>query len=249
MKELVSVLIPIVDPELSEFEKELLDHCVMALGKYSLLFVASEKADLGYLKERYEQIDTICFNERYFQSDRSIDLLLLMDGFYERFNWCEFVLIHRLNSWIVKDELHYWCKQGYDFMSADLIGSRTFVQELYRVFGGLQESTIGQWDEVMCGSGVSLRHVDQCVRTLQRKRRVAYKYRHHPKLAHTDALFWDLETNRFFPDLRKPTSIVRNRFSTVVGRLDQHEISNREQFSFAITGLTSQNRMKLPFFD
>ena len=41
-----------------------------------------------------------------------------MEEFYERFNWADYLLIHELNSWIVKDELKYWCNQGYDFLKA-----------------------------------------------------------------------------------------------------------------------------------
>lgn len=247
MKELVSVLIPILNPVLTSFEQKILDHCLAALHKYSFIFVVSEKAELSGLKERYENVDFITFNEKYFESRRTLANLLLMEGFYERFSWCEFLLVHELNSWIVKDELHYWCKQGYDFLKAEPEVQGGFLTDLTR-FRGLGEEQKRALDLKFEGNGLVLCQIDRCIKTLKRKKSEAYYYRHHPDFMNSDSLFWELEPNRFFPNLRRPTKIVHKRFSKNIKGEFPVASTEREAWPFGLTGVNEENINHLPFF-
>ncbi len=116
MKELVTVIIPILESQINPTEEKLLHHALNILSKYPIIFVAGENADLSVVREHAIDVDVIYFPERYFKSRQHLSRLLLMPDFYDRFNWCEFLLVHELNSWIIQDELFYWCKQGYDYL-------------------------------------------------------------------------------------------------------------------------------------
>lgn len=247
MKELVSVIIPIFNPVLTSFEQKILDHCLLALHKYAFIFVVSEKAQLAGLKERYQHVDFISFNEKYFESRRSFANLLLMEGFYERFSWSEFLLVHELNSWIVKDELHYWCKQGYDFLKADVEIELGLFANLAR-FRGLSEEQKKSIDSNFDGNGLFLCQIERFVKTLKSKKKEAYAYRHHPDFKNPDSLFWELEPNRFVPGLRRPTKIVQKRFSKNINDQSLITSANREALSFGLTGINEENIQNLPFF-
>lgn len=118
MKELVSVIIPVLDPNLNPTEERILHHCLEALANYPIVFITFEKADLSIIREHQKEIDVVYFPKEYFQSRETLGKLFLMEDFYHQFSWASFLLIHELNSWVIKDELYYWCKSGYDYLKA-----------------------------------------------------------------------------------------------------------------------------------
>lgn len=244
----MSVLVPIRNPVLSSLEKKILDHCAVALRKYSLIFVVSEQAELSELKQRYQHADFITFNDKYFESRSTLASLFLMEGFYERFSWCEFLLIHELNSWVVKDELHYWCKQGYDFLKADLREEQGFFDFVNRI-RGLSDGRKQLMDSDFEGNGLSLCHIERFVKTLKRKKAEAYSYRHNSLFVHSDSLFWELEPNRFLPGLRRPTKIVQKRFSIKLSESTTTGNTDREAWPFGVTGVNARNIDDLPYFE
>jgi hypothetical protein len=247
MKELVSVLVPILNTLLTPFETQLLDHCNTALSKYSLILVVSEGADVSSLTERYQRADIISFNEKYFRSRQTLSTLLLMEGFYERFSWSDFLLIHELNSWIVKDELHYWCKQGYDYLKADPIISGLVLNEFSKI-RGLTEAQKTLVDMAFNGNGLYLCNIERMIKTLQSSRKIAHAYRHQTAFINGDSLFWELDANRFWPKLRKPTKIVQTRFSRKLDEKMSFTNKDREAWPFGLTDINKHNIKDLPYF-
>lgn len=243
----MSVVVPILNPVLSTIERRILDHCEAALGKYSLIFVVSDQADVAGLKQAYERAVFVSFSDKYFKTRSTLASLFLMEGFYERFSWCEFLLIHELNSWIVKDELHYWCKQGYDFLRANSEREPGFFDFLGRI-RGLSDQQIQIMDTDFAGNGLFLCHIERFVNTLKRKKSEAHAYRHNALLVHKDALFWELEPNRFWPGLRRPTRIVQKRFSVKLSDQVRPGMNEREAWPFGLTGINDQNIEGLPHF-
>jgi hypothetical protein len=177
------------------------------------------------VREHNEDIDVIYFPGKFFQSRQHFASLLLMEDFYDRFNWCDFLLVHELNSWIVRDELFYWCKQGYDYLKSGPV---------YDAFpeskDGVITRTLGLNDEQkrLFGSGyndngIYLCQIERMTNTLKAKRKEAYQYRHDEELPNADSLFWDIEANRFWPYLRKPTTTVRNYFAQNAVNLNERK--------------------------
>jgi hypothetical protein len=247
VKELVCVLIPIMNPTLTPLEKKVIDHALQALRKYSFIFLVAEDSETTVLEEAYSQVDRIAFPAKYFESRATLGSLFLMEAFYERFSWAEFVLIHELNSWVVKDELHYWCKQGYDYLRADVQdkgGKTGFINRLR----GLTDAQKAEMDEDFNFNGLALCHVDRAFRALKGKKSVAYSYRHHPAWQNKDCLFWELEANRFLPTLRRPTRIVQNRFANNISSTLPVPSQDRERWPFGLTGVNSSNIEALPYF-
>ena len=245
MKELVSVIIPILNPQINPTEEKLLHHCLETLSNYPLIFVTYQGADLSIVKEHHQELDVIYFPRKYFQSRDHLAALFLMEDFYERFNWCEFLLIHELNSWVIKDELHYWCKQGYDYLkAAPYFGSEKPVNDhIFKRLLGLKDDEKRAFGQGYANNGLYLCRIEHTVKTLKSKKKEAYQYRHDDHLSYADSVFWDLEANRFIPHLRKPTHIVRKHFAQ-----NALNFENSKSQPFALTGITRANIQDLPFF-
>ena len=245
MKELVSVVIPILNPQINPTEEKLLHHCLETLQNYPLIFITYQGADLSIIKEHNEEIDVIYFPEKYFRSRNELARLFLLEEFYERFNWCEFLLIHELNSWVIKDELHYWCKQGYDYLKAAplLNPQATNANSVFRRTLGLKEDEKILFGNGYTDNGIYLCRIERMIDTLKSKKREAYVYRHDDVLTHADSVFWDIEANRFLPHLRKPSEIVRSYFA-----VDALNLNQTKSLPFALTGITRSNIQDLSYF-
>jgi hypothetical protein len=245
MKELVTVIIPILNPQINPTEEMMLHHCLETLHKYPLIFVAAQGADLSIVREHNENIDVMYFPNEYFHSRKHFASLLLMEDFYDRFNWCDFLLVHELNSWVIKDELYYWCKQGYDYLKSGPV-----YDSVTQSKGGVISRTLGLSDDEkrLFGNGyddngIYLCRIERMTKTLKAKNKEAYAYRHDEKLPNADSVFWDIEANRFWPYLRKPSDTVRNYFAQNAVNLNENK-----PLPFALTGISRANIQNLPYF-
>lgn len=242
MKELVNVIIPILNPDLSPTQERLLHRCLLALKRYPITFITFKEADMGIVKEHVDEPDIVFFPKEYFESRQAFAKLLLMEDFYERFSWADFLLIHELNSFVVKDELHYWCKQGYDYVRATPIDAHGKVKKLPFMQWKIAEEQKIQFGHAFIDNGLILCHIQRMMSVLRSKNKIAYTYRHDNQIENGDGVFWELESTRFGIGLRKPTQIVRNFFCQSLSS----EQLNWEKLPFAITGINSSNIDKLP---
>jgi hypothetical protein len=244
MKELVTVIIPVLEPQINPTEEKLLHHALDILAEYPVIFVAGEGADLSIVREHAENIDVVYFPRQFFESRQHLGQLFLMSDFYERFNWCDFLLIHELNSWIVKDELHYWCKQGYDYYkTGPAFANAGDAPGMLKRISGLSQEEKRLYGSGYADNGLYLCRIERMTATLKSKRRLAHDYRHNPNLPNADSVFWDLEANRFLPHLRKPTDIVRSHFAQY-----GVQYQNGTTLPFALTGISHDNIHEIPYF-
>lgn len=246
MKELVSVLIPIINPELSVLEEMVLRHTLEAVAKYPVILFTYDGADLSGIEINHHQLEVLKFKPKFFQSRQTLTNLFLMEDFYDRFSWNEYILIHELNSWIVKDEIHYWCKQGYDYLHTN-VDESSKVNDFSKLFG-LKDDQKKVYAKGFDGDGLKLCHVQRMINTLAAKKKEAYVYREQENLDNRDSLFWDLEANRLWPYLRKPTEIVQSRFSQNISKEGISFPNHRDAWPTAVTGVNVKNIDHLPFY-
>jgi hypothetical protein len=246
MKELVTVVVPILNPQINPTEERMLHHCLETLAQYPFVFITYQGADLSIVREHHEEIDVIYFPKKYFQSRDHLSGLFLLEDFYERFNWCDYLLIHELNSWVIRDELHYWCKQGYDYLKAApaFEEGRLVNDHFLKRMAGLKDEEKRLFGQGYANNGLYLCRIEYMTNTLKRKKKEAYQYRHDDHLSHADSVFWELEANRFWPHLRKPTPVVRDHFA-----LNAIGFNNKGPLPFALTGITRENIKRLPYFN
>lgn len=217
MKELAAVLIPIFQVPLHDLEKESLRSCNDHLGDFPLFFLVSESE-----KNRDELLSLcpcakfIALDARYFANRRSYAKLLLSPTFYEEWGWARYILLLETSIIINRNELAYWCRQGYDLIQLSA-GERlkpNWRQRLAKLANPASLLTAGNDEVVNYGqySALSLRKVETFTKLTRQKSRSVHRFLSSSVPLWNDSLFWELYSNRWFPDLLVPNAISRNRF-------------------------------------
>jgi hypothetical protein len=117
--------------------------CISVLGKYHFQLICPEGFDTaGYgeaLGEANIKWETQRFKASYFANIQGYNKLMLSKEFYERFSQYEYMLLYQLDAFIFKDDLDYWCSQGYAYIGAPWFkGYHTTVEaaQLWKVGNG-----------------------------------------------------------------------------------------------------------------
>ena len=132
------------------------------LGRHDIVFVTHKDCKL----DEYEKIvsseqgemRTEFFDKGYFDSTAHYSDLCLSEEFYLRFRDYEYMLICQPDAWVFRDELDYWCSQGYDYIGAPIyfpFNKKKFTRIFYGVGNG----------------GFSLRRIGHCLRIIRADRR------------------------------------------------------------------------------
>jgi hypothetical protein len=222
------------------------------VSKYPVILFTYEGADLSHFEMNHDRLEVLTFKQKYFESRETLSNLFLMEDFYNRFTWSTFILIHELNSWIVKDEIYYWCKQGYDYLHTSPVlespdVKNGLINDFFRILG-LNEEQKKALGKSFQDDGLKLCHVQRMISTLSAKKKEAHQYRQYNNFENKDSLFWELEANRLWPYLRKPTEIVQSRFSQNISLEKEFFPDNRDKWPTGITGVTTKNIDHLPFY-
>jgi len=155
------ILIPIYKEKLSETERVSLVQCCKVLGKYDISLVCPSGLNIGEYARVFNNLSvkfqTQEFDESFFESTKTYNLLMLSADFYKRFSDYDFMLIYQLDAYVFKDELNYWCEQGYDFIGApwnryDFLRNKIHLIEA-GVNGGFSLRKISSFIKVLNGEG------------------------------------------------------------------------------------------------
>ncbi|MFC4142225.1 DUF5672 family protein [Pedobacter mendelii] len=97
--------------------------CFKVLGNYPIYFVIPKRLETSiksheYIREGKANYKT--FDDDFFVDIMAYNRLLKFTGFYKAFLDYGFMLIHQLDAFVFKDELHYWCDKGNDTIGAPL---------------------------------------------------------------------------------------------------------------------------------
>lgn len=117
MRELATIVVPVFDIAWHPMERRLLHHAVRTLDEFSLIFVCQDHLDITQLALDYPQATFYRFDVAYFADRKGYTRLLLRPEFYELFGWSEYLLLFEPRSYVVTNQLRYWCKQGHDYVT------------------------------------------------------------------------------------------------------------------------------------
>lgn len=116
------IAIPIYKEFLSEIELKSLSQCIKILNKYPIRFLCPESLDITKYIKLLERTNVDYGFERFpnvfFKSTYHYNRLMLNPDLYKRFIDYEFMLVYQLDAWVFRDELSYWCDQGFDYIGA-----------------------------------------------------------------------------------------------------------------------------------
>ena len=217
MTELVTVLVPLFSLPLTPLETYALQTCQVHLGDFPITFLKSDNLPLSdEVRAICPNADSISFDPRYFFDRSGYTKLLLSGALYEQFSWSRYLLILELNAAISKNELAYWCRQGYDFIQStpEQATPTSLLQSLSRRFNpGRYLSTELDGPTFEKSNGVSLRRVKALGKLVKgRKRAINHFLNDYPE-PWNDTLFWEYYLNRWRPELITPNALVRRHFA------------------------------------
>ena len=116
------IIIPVYQKNLSRPERASLVQVFRVLSAHSFVFIIPQGLDLSEYNDLIEKYDVsvqiVSFELDNFVSVHSYSNLMLTTAFYEQFSTYDFMLIYQLDAWVFRDELAYWCAQGYDYIGA-----------------------------------------------------------------------------------------------------------------------------------
>lgn len=118
----VCVVIPVYKEVPNELEMASFRQVCNVLKKYEIFLFTHRDVNLScYLDEdmrNFVQLHIEYFNRDYFTSIKGYNRLCLTSDFYKRVINYEYMLLYQLDAWVFRDELEYWCNQGYDYVGA-----------------------------------------------------------------------------------------------------------------------------------
>ena len=137
---LVTVVIPIYNCILKDYQIKSLEQCLSVLKYHPITIIKPQKLDIKDLPFNIDFVNVINFPDNCFESILSYNELMLSDYFYKEFLNYEFILIHQLDAFVFKDELDYWCNKDYDYIGAPWIAKKDIFS--LRLFFSLFDSKV-----------------------------------------------------------------------------------------------------------
>lgn len=219
------VVIPAYKAHLDASEILSIRQCLSVLNSHDIRIVCPQGLDTSVYTQLFseydKQLETIEFDSLYFTSINGYNKLMLNKAFYEPFRKWEYMLIYQPDAFVFRDELDYWCSQGYDYIGAP-----------WRIFRTTQIDPINSGN-----GGFSLRKIDSMIDSLTNKR----------FLLTLEGLKYLYEERGPY---RKPYLLFRGLFGFQnSGRtIIEKDLANEDKF-FAMQRYRRKNPLKVPNSD
>jgi len=218
MKQLVAVTIPVYKETPTGAEVLSLAQCLKILHRYPVIFFAPHSLNTSFY-ENYSSGKAAFrierFDDEYFLDIGGYNKLMLSPGFYKRFFGYRYILVYQLDAYVFKDDLFYWCSQGYDFIGApheprnNLPGEMHFLKSYDTLLRSIKKySGIDHKISNVGNGGFSLRKVSSCYRLLKILRS---KTQQSDKL--NEDSFFEYWGNLFYPFFKLPPDEKALQFS------------------------------------
>jgi len=159
-----AVVIPVYKEELDRYEELSFRQCLKILHNYEIYLVTHEHLQLSsyeIISSEYGiTLNKVFFPISYFKGIEGYNNLMMQKMFYASFRCYRYILIYQLDAFVFKDELTYWCNQGYDYIGAPV--ESPWFEKCNSGKDGVVVWRVGN-------GGFSLRKVDYFLKVLSRR--------------------------------------------------------------------------------
>jgi hypothetical protein len=226
MNNLAVVVIPLYKSSLSKNEEMAVKQCLNILRNFKI--VAIKPFNLTLENYTFEFDEVISLDDELFKNIAGYNKLMLLSSFYELFLDYEYMLVYQPDAFVFKDDLQYWCSQGYDYVGApwlrfggypDLFKKyKTLVLRYIHTKLNIKQpnSTLPtdlQSENRVGNGGLSLRKVKKFYEICIKKQKVIDYYNSRPEYYFGEDVFWSVEANRGKKNLKIPGYKIAARFS------------------------------------
>ena len=115
------IVVPIYKEYLNIDDKMSLQHLIDVLDEHDICFVCPKSIVCCEIENFHNNhTSTWKIDDLWMKSRDSYGKLCNSTFFYQHFKdlGYEYMLIYQLDAWVFRDELDYWCEQGYDYIGA-----------------------------------------------------------------------------------------------------------------------------------
>jgi hypothetical protein len=119
----VCIVIPVYKSIPNAYERISLLQCNKILHRYPIRLIGPQGFQFNEYFKLFDlcaDIKTICFPKRYFLNPQTYNDLLKSQRYFKTFVDFDYILMHHTDSYVFKDELHFWCEKQYDYIGAPL---------------------------------------------------------------------------------------------------------------------------------
>lgn len=214
MKNLVKVVVPIYNPELTPHELKSLTQCEKVLNRYPKVIVCPISIE-SEIRLKFPLWETICFDDRFFKGIKGYNTLMLSEIFYNKFTEYKYILIYQLDAWVFSDKLTEWCEKDYDYIGAPWLLKPKYYKPLPKLFlkaksiiykiQGRPFRKLVVGDKIGNG-GFSLRRVSAFILSIQANKEKINYYLTQSKKYHefNEDVFWATQNPNFkYPELKE----------------------------------------------
>jgi hypothetical protein len=210
------IVIPFYKSNLTAYELIALQQCFKVLSDHPVIAIKPAGLILPPEVTAYPFLTTVSFDDDYFRNVQSYNRLMLSADFYKEFLSFEYILIYQLDAFVFKDELNYWCSQGFDYIGAPWIREIPYsffksikrnIQYYIHTRYNIQKNGLPspkQFEYKVGNGGFSLRKTrkfyELCIK-------FSDKINHYNSQEHhlyNEDVFWGVEVNRKQRNLRIP---------------------------------------------
>ena len=205
----VAIVIPFYREELTDFEKIALLQCQKILAEYPKIAVKPRSLNLPAETSALTNLQTISFDDEYFQDVWGYNRLMLSDFFYRSFSGYQYILIYQLDAFVLRDDLKYWCGQGLDYVGAPWVRAKPHSGKFSAYWHQLKNDwyvrnnvskngkpRVEQLEDRVGNGGFSLRKVDTFFKYCVECKSLIEKYQKENSSWFHEDIFWSIELNR-----------------------------------------------------
>lgn len=148
-----TIVCPLYTSNLDEQYIAAINNNIKVLSDFKFVFLIGEDFNQKFISKYFKgDYEIVVIDFHYFKSIDSYNQLLTSKYFWSLFD-SDYILICQHDTYVFKDELNYWCNQGYAYIGAP-------------VFRGFTKARLGANPLSMQNGGFSLRSVKKALDTL-----------------------------------------------------------------------------------
>lgn len=137
----VAVLMPFHKTKMNEFEEISFRNNVYILQKHPIYLLLPEGTNAKKFISIAPNITVKYFRSIYFNTYDGSNLFWLKPEIYDAFKEYQYILKCELDVFVFRDELEYWCSQGYDYIGAPWINNSKRINTINKIFNSQKRFT------------------------------------------------------------------------------------------------------------
>ncbi|WP_051296212.1 DUF5672 family protein [Eisenibacter elegans] len=204
--------------------------------------IAPQGLDLTAYLEVAPRLKAVFFDSSFFTSTIAYSKLLLSAFFYQTFAQYQYLLIYQLDAYVFKDELLYWCRQGYDYIGAPWLSPESITKNKLHYFQATYSTVkpirfikkrfnFSQGRKIFVGNGgFSLRNVKTHFKVCQSLRHIGI---YLDTLEHNEDIIWSIYVPCYFPFYKIPHQEIALQFAFEELPQDAYKL-NKDALPFGV---------------